>query len=63
MNLAGAEILKNWDDTLNAVWGMLMAELDEADKETLRKEEREWIADKDTRLRQAAGVKAAVFIP
>lgn len=53
MNLAGAEILKNWDDTLNAVWGMLMAELDEADKEALRKEEREWIADKDTQAAEA----------
>lgn len=53
MNLAGAEILKNWDDTLNAVWGMLMAELDEADKEALRKEEREWIADKDAQAAEA----------
>lgn len=50
MNLAGAEILKNWDDTLNTVWGMLMSELGEADKEALRKEEREWIADKDAQV-------------
>lgn len=53
MNLAGAEILKNWDDILNTVWGMLMAELDEADKEALRKEEREWIADKDAQAAEA----------
>lgn len=50
MNLAGAEILTNWDDTLNTVWAMLMAELDETAKEALKQEERAWIANKDAQV-------------
>jgi len=43
-----------WDDTLNTVWGLLEANLNEADMEALRKEEKEWIAFKDAEV-QAAG--------
>lgn len=45
-----------WDDTLNVVWGLLEANLNEADMEVLRKEEREWIVSKDEEV-QAAGLE------
>lgn len=54
MNITAAEMHELWDDTLNIVWGLLEANLDEADMEILRKEEREWIAAKDAEV-QAAG--------
>ncbi len=54
MNLTAAEMHQMWDDTLNIVWGLLEANLSEADMEVLRKEEREWIAFKDAEV-QAAG--------
>lgn len=54
MNLTAAEMYQLWDDTLNIVWGLLEANLNEADMEVLRKEEREWIAFKDAEV-QAAG--------
>lgn len=53
MNLAEAEILKNWDDTLNTVWGMLMSELDTKTAEDLKKEELAWIAAKDAEVAAA----------
>lgn len=54
MNETAEETYKLWDDTLNVVWGLLEANLNEADMEVLRKEEREWIAFKDAEV-QAAG--------
>ena len=54
MNLTAAEMYRLWDDTLNLVWGLLEANLNEADMEALRKEEREWITFKDAEV-QAAG--------
>lgn len=54
MNETAEDMYRLWDDTLNAVWGLLEASLDEADMEALRKEEREWIAFKNTEV-QAAG--------
>ncbi|MDE7334122.1 MAG: lysozyme inhibitor LprI family protein [Lachnospiraceae bacterium] len=54
MNLTAAEMYQLWDNTLNIVWGLLEANLNEADMEVLRKEEREWIAFKDAEV-QAAG--------
>ena len=39
---------------MNIVWGLLEANLSEADMEVLRKEEKEWIAFKDAEV-QAAG--------
>lgn len=54
MNITAAEMCQLWDDTLNIVWGLLEANLNEADMEVLRKEEREWIASKDAEV-QAAG--------
>lgn len=54
MNETAEETYKLWNDTLNVVWGLLEANLNEADMEVLRKEEREWIAFKDAEV-QAAG--------
>ncbi len=54
MNITAAQMHQLWDDTLNIVWGLLEANLNEADMEILRKEEREWIAAKDAEV-QAAG--------
>lgn len=54
MNETAEEMYQLWDDTLNVVWGLLEANLNEADMEVLRKEEREWIVFKDAEV-QAAG--------
>ena len=54
MNITAAEMYQMWDDTLNIVWGLLEANLNEMDMEVLRKEEKEWIAFKDAEV-QAAG--------
>lgn len=54
MNITAAEMYQMWDDTLNIVWGLLEANLNEVDMEVLRKEEKEWIAFKDAEV-QAAG--------
>ena len=54
MNETAEEMYQLWDDTLNVVWGLLETNLNEADMEVLRKEEREWIASKDAEV-QAAG--------
>lgn len=53
MNITAAEMYQLWDDTLNIVWGLLEANLDKADMEILRKEEREWIAAKDAEVQTA----------
>ena len=54
MNITAAEMYQMWDDTLNIVWELLEANLNEVDMEVLRKEEKEWIAFKDAEV-QAAG--------
>lgn len=56
MNETADEMYRLWDDTLNIVWRLLEANLDEAEMEALRKEEREWIASKDAEV-QAAGLE------
>lgn len=53
MNETAEETYKLWDDTLNVVWGLLEANLNEADMEVLRKEEKEWIAFKDAEVQTA----------
>lgn len=53
MNATGEELLKTWDDTLNIVWKLLEAELDDATMEALRAEERTWIAFKDEAVKAA----------
>jgi len=56
MNESAAEMYQLWDDTLNKVWRLLEANLEQADMDALRKEEREWIASKETEV-QAAGLE------
>lgn len=53
MNLTAKEMYQLWDDTLNAVWKLLEANLSEADMEVLRKEEKEWIAFKEAEAQEA----------
>lgn len=53
MNETGAELLRNWDDTLNNVWRLLESELDESKMEALRKEERNWISQKEEQVKAA----------
>lgn len=53
MNMASAELYQIWDDTLNTVWKLLEAELDEATMEQLRAEEREWINFKEAEAKAA----------
>ena len=53
MNTTSAELLKIWDDALNTVWKLLESELDDAKMETLRTEERNWIANKDEQVKAA----------
>ena len=56
MNTAAGEMYQLWDDTLNAVWKLLEANLNEADMDALRKEEKEWIASKEAEV-QAVGLE------
>lgn len=56
MNETAKEMYRLWDDTLNAVWKLLEANLSESDMEVLRKEESEWIASKEAEV-QAVGLE------
>lgn len=56
MNAVAAEKYQLWDDTLNAVWKLLEANLNQADMEALRQEEIEWITWKENEIR-AAGLE------
>lgn len=47
MNLTAQELYQTWDNTLNIVWKLLESELDDAQMEALREEERTWIASKE----------------
>lgn len=53
MNETGKELYKTWDDTLNIVWKLLEAELDDASMEALRADEREWIDFKEAEVKIA----------
>lgn len=53
MNMASAELFRVWDDALNVVWRMLESELDSERMESLRIEERKWIADKEEQIKAA----------
>lgn len=43
-----------WDDTLNIIWRILQSELDEDAMDALTIEERAWIAEKETAVKEAA---------
>lgn len=50
MNLTAQELFQTWDDTLNIVWKLLESELDDAQMEALREDERNWITSKEETL-------------
>lgn len=53
MNQTANEMYELWDDTLNAVWKILEANLNKTDMETLRKEERKWVKFKEEEMKAA----------
>lgn len=50
LNQTSAELYKLWDDELNSIWARLKASLDEESMETIRTEQREWIAYKESEI-------------
>lgn len=53
-NTIAESMYQNWDGTLNEVWKLIAADLDDATMEQLRAEERQWIADKDAAVEKEA---------
>ncbi len=53
MNEISYETYQLWDQELNYIWGRLEETLDETSMETLRTEEREWIAKKEAEMKKA----------
>lgn len=53
MNQISADRYRMWDETLNVVWKLLEANLETEVMETLREEERAWIASKDEQIKAA----------
>lgn len=47
MNFTAQELYQTWDAALNSVWKLLESELDDAQMEALREEERIWITSKE----------------
>lgn len=54
MNLINEELFQTWDDTLNIIWKLLAAELDEETMTALKTEEKNWIDFKEAEV-EAAG--------
>ena len=52
MNRLSFEQFTLWDDLLNHMWDYLVETLPEAEMETLRKQQREWIAEKEAAARE-----------
>lgn len=52
LNQTSAELYKLWDDELNAIWVRLKDSLDEETMETIRTEQREWIAAKESAVEE-----------
>lgn len=52
LNQTSAELYKLWDDELNAIWARLKDSLDEETMETIRTEQREWIAAKESAVEE-----------
>lgn len=52
MNKLSAQLYKLWDDELNAIWAKLKTTLDSDAMAQLTKEEKEWISDKDSTIKQ-----------
>ena len=54
MNELSQEIYIIWDDLLNELWGILKENLDQETMDKLLKEQRTWIADKESKVKQEA---------
>lgn len=53
MNQLTAELYKLWDNELNKVWSYLKDTLDNATMSTLKEDERNWIKNKDSQVKEA----------
>lgn len=53
MDEAAKELFQTWDDTLNIIWKLLEPELSDEEMESLRIEERAWIARKEAEVKAA----------
>lgn len=56
LNQTSAELYKLWDDELNSIWSRLKEKLDVSAMEELTKEEKAWIANKESEV-SAAGAE------
>ena len=56
LNVISLEIYTNWDETLNTIWGILKESLDVETMQRLTEEERDWIAEKEAAVEEAAAV-------
>ena len=56
MNQIANEIYVIWDELLNDMWEELKVTLDEKTKNDLLAEQRDWIADKEEQVKEAAAV-------
>ena len=52
-NEIAGELYQLWDDELNAIWGRLKDTLSAEEMEQLKEEERDWITEKDSQMKQA----------
>lgn len=57
MNQLSAQMYKLWDDELNSIWERLKDKLDDDTMSKLTEDERNWIADKEAKVK-AAGADA-----
>ena len=53
MNIKAQEIYEEWDYLLNYLWGVLKETMDQQSFEELLAEQREWIAYKETEVKDA----------
>lgn len=53
MNQLSAQMYKLWDDELNSIWGRLKDKLDDDTMSKLTEDERNWIADKEAKVKAA----------
>ncbi len=53
MNTLSSEIYKLWDDELNSIWAQLKNTLDTDTMSSLTSQEKTWIKDRDTQMKEA----------
>ena len=54
MKEASSKVLKKWDDALNEIYGVLKSQLSDSEMESLKIEQREWIAIRDASAEESA---------